>query len=396
MKKNKNIIQITIILFFLITGISNSFAMDESSPVFPIVTGIVMDQESRDMIKNTYSPVQRFDNSNIPPAPDYWNNECWAALPLRNDDADFAPKNTAYSENQKNALCDVFYIHPTGYTSKDFWNSPWDDKNAENLTAAMMICKASVFNAACKVYAPRYRQATFYSFFDDNDTSGIKAIEVAYGDVLNAFNYYIKYFNQGRPFILAGHSQGSLHAMRLLQDEIIGKPLQKKLVAAYIVGFSLTDNIQGIKASTSSTDTGTIIGWNTYTKNADPRVFTQDIVTYINGSYQKIKGQKLIEINPLSWLLNGPFVDASKNPGSLATGPSYSDFPLLVPGICSADASGNVLRINKITVSGFGGNDPKLPVMNEYYGDYHTYDYQLFYESIRKNVIDRVNAFINQ
>ena len=62
------------------------------------------------------------------------------------------------------------------------------------------------------------------------------AFELAYSDVLRAFDYYLAHENHGRPFILASHSQGSLHALRLIQERLAGKPLQKQLVAAYLIG----------------------------------------------------------------------------------------------------------------------------------------------------------------
>ncbi|MBU0605177.1 MAG: DUF3089 domain-containing protein, partial [Candidatus Omnitrophica bacterium] len=205
----------------------------------------------------------------------------------------------------------------------------------------------------------------------------------------------VKFYNQGRPFILAGHSQGSLHGSRLLQEQIIGKPIMNRMVSAYLIGGTTPEKIPGIQPSRSATDTGVLIGWNTYTKEGDPAIFTNGIIGWINGSYTKMGGRPLIQVNPLSWELNGPEVSSSQNPGSLPFLPGSAGAPLLVSAVCGANASGRVLIINKPEVPGFAISEVgDMPVLNAKYGDYHSFDYTLFYESIRKNAGDRVKAFL--
>ncbi len=359
-----------------------------------VATGANLSGEAREKIDRA-KPASTFETQALSQPPDYGSGNSWAALPDRSDSADFSPANTKYPESQALAAADVFFIHPTtAVTARDNWNIPIDDAAAVRDLDNILIFCASAFNSAAKIYAPRYREAAFYAFFDDKTDSGVKAVELAYHDIERAFLYYIKYYNKGRPFILAGHSQGSIHGYRLLQEKITGTPLMDRMIAAYLVGGAIPENTPGIPPSRSATDTGVIIGWNTYTKEGDPGIFTDGIIGWIGGAYTKMGGRPLLRTNPLSWELNGPEVPSSRNPGSLSIPQDRDEKPLLVPAVCGADASGKVIIINKPTAGRF--TFPELgdmPVFNDRYGDYHDFDYQLFYESIRKNAVDRIRKF---
>ena len=178
--------------------------------------------------------------------------------------------------------------------------------------------------------------------------------------------------------------------------EIVGTSIQSKLVAAYLIGMAIPNNLPGIEPSRSATDTGVYINWNSLTAGADPRFFTEDIVIWVGNAYRKSKGISILQVNPLSWLINGDKVAASNNPGSLPSDPG-NNLRSLIKGVTSADATGNFLTIEKPAVAAdFPDDGPDAPLLNAYYGDYHNYDYQLFYESIRKNAIDRVNAYLTK
>ena len=363
-----------------------------------IITGGSLSTADRRIIE-TIKPAFTFDEKAAVPAPDYSLSGSWAAHPNVIDEADKFPANTAYPGAQAQAAADVFFVHPTTSISTDHWNTPIDDKKAmEGVSVELSGCAGS-FNAAAKIYAPRYRQATLYAFFDDKSSSGLKALELAYSDIDRAFRYYIKHFNNGRPFMLAGHSQGSIHCIRLLQEKIIGTPVQGRLVAAYLIGGTVLRNTPGIEPSRSPNDTGTLIGWNSYTRAGNPDFFTKSGITWLGGSYRRVDGRPLLEVNPLSWQLGGGPVAPGKNPGSLPMVIDKADpgkIPALVRGVCGADASGKVLIINKPEGPGFESADRTLSIFNAWSGDYHNYDYRLFYESIRKNAVDRVRHFIRK
>ena len=161
-------------------------------------------------------PNHAFSDVPSPAPPDYANPAHWAALPERDDLADTLAVGA--TDLQATAAVDVFFVHPTTFVSADAWNQSLDDTTTNETTDRMVMQgQASVFNACCRIYAPRYRQATLAAFFVEVD-SAAQALDLAYSDVVAAFRYYLATFNHGRPFVLAGHSQGSRHLDFLLAE----------------------------------------------------------------------------------------------------------------------------------------------------------------------------------
>ena len=155
-------------------------AFAQASPkASSVVTGANLSGPARAIV-DRQRPASTFGTQKLPPEPDYRSGASWAALPDIPDGADLVPANTAYPEAQARAAADVFFIHPTTESgARDNWNIPIDDAaSARDLDYILGSC-AGVFNAAAKVYAPRYRQAALYAFFDDRTDSGIKAVELA-------------------------------------------------------------------------------------------------------------------------------------------------------------------------------------------------------------------------
>lgn len=131
-------------------------------------------------------------------------------------------------------------MHPTSYIGP-LWNAPIDDPrlNADTDRVATRI-QASAFNACCAVYAPRYRQANGTAFTHPTEDSR-RALDVAYGDVREAFHRFLGRRDAARPFLLASHSQGSVLAYRLLREEIAPTALRERLLAAWLIGAPLTE-----------------------------------------------------------------------------------------------------------------------------------------------------------
>ncbi len=125
--------------------------------------------------------------------------------------------------------------------------------------------------------------------------------------VSEAFLYYLEELNEGRPFILAGHSQGS-HALLLLMEELFSDPeLQKNLVAAYLPGYSVTEqdliDYPHLRFAAGEDDTGVIISWNTEGE-------------YVQGNNPVVLSDALV-INPLNWKTDDEFVSRIKNRGAV-------------------------------------------------------------------------------
>ena len=169
---------------------------------------------------------------------DYSNLNYWAAHPFKKDPSDEVPLHLANEPGD--TLADVFFIHPTTYTEKNRlmgWNADIDNAELNKKTDnSAILFQASVFNKYCRVFAPRYRQANLQAFFTSDKQKAESVLDTAYEDVKAAFIFYMNTYNQGRPVIIAGHSQGTTHAGKLLKEFFEGKPLQKQLVCAYSIG----------------------------------------------------------------------------------------------------------------------------------------------------------------
>lgn len=336
-------------------------------------------------------PDHDFSPALAPPVPDYRQDDAWAALPERPDNADQSPAGVA--DEQANAQADVFFVHPTTYFKKDEWNAPYTEAGEGPMSVdnGTMRGQASVFNGCCRVFAPRYRQATLYSFLAFNDNSA-KALDLAYQDVAAAFDNFIKERNNAKPFIIASHSQGSYHAMRLVQERLAGTNLMDRLVAVYAVGGPVPEHFvpETLPPCDDARRVKCIIGWNTVSAIAksDPRRDERALV-WLDGEYRPIAGRPLLCTNPLDWTVGGA-AGADKNLGALPGGQDPDFLSAPSPHVTGAACKSGYLVIDaKGEIEGF-----KSRLTNK--GSYHIYDYNLFYMNIRGNAVDRVRAFLEQ
>ena len=161
--------------------------------------------------------------------PDYSNLNYWAAHPEKYDPSDSMPKKLKKSY-KPDTTADVFFLYPTSFLDKDFqsgWNARIDDEIINRKTdQTAVLYQASIFNSAGRVFAPRYRQANYYCYFTHDTAAALAAFDLAYTDIKAAFQYYLDHYNNGRPIIIASHSQGTTHAKRLMREFFDGKPLQ--------------------------------------------------------------------------------------------------------------------------------------------------------------------------
>lgn len=335
-------------------------------------------------------PAKPFASYKAPPAPNYADKESWAVWPGRASPADQIPPGID-GTMAKNPKADVFFIHPTTFLSNSSWNAKYDegDFTGTQIEQAVLRYQVSAFNGCCRMYAPRYRQATLSAFLNPGSDAN-KSFDLAYSDVVRAFDYYMANANKGRPFILASHSQGSLHAIRLLQERIIGRPdVRKRLVAAYVVGASLPETIEytGLPVCNSATQTGCIVDWNSATGLTVLALGRRQMITYSDGKYQLVGNKTWLCVNPLSWDRN-TVSPASENKSALPIVDHGEALPRVMTGITGARCERGRLVIKIPLGKRKGFKDPLT-----FFGSYHNQDYSLFYGSIRQNAIDRVNAF---
>lgn len=322
-------------------------------------------------------PGKDFGQYKNPTAPDYAQESSWAALPTRRDSADAVPRNTPFKNQQATAAADVFFVHPTTYYWRKQWNASLSNDRVNQFTDDDVIRnQASAFNAAARVYAPRYRQATLYAFFGDPEQqkasqNGRLALDLAYDDVKSAFTYYLAHYNQGRPLIIAGHSQGTVHATRLLHDFFDSDPkLRRRLVAAYLIGFKVErTEYQTLRPCADSTQTGCYVAWNTVAWGNDYPPF-----------------QDGVAVNPLTWTL-----DTLAAPASLNRGGVGQDFNRLDVGVVDAKIHRGLLWVHPPKPSGY----PRflIPGQPQLWHSFHIADYGLFYANIRQNAVTRVRAW---
>ena len=209
-----------------------------------------------------------------PAPPNYSDLKYWAASPHKTDASDQIP--LFLKDEKREFLADVFFIHPTIYDNDSdtaSWNAWLNDEKVNTETDnTTILLQASVFNGSCRVFAPRYRQANMEVFYKMGTPKATDAFDLAYSDVKAAFLYFLKNENNNRPIVIAGHSQGALHAKRLLQEFFDGTTLQKQLVCAYIPGYWIKiEDFKSIPIGNNPVQTGCFVTWRTWIKGEVPK-----------------------------------------------------------------------------------------------------------------------------
>ncbi|ALH82858.1 DUF3089 domain-containing protein [Sphingopyxis macrogoltabida] len=339
---------------------------------------------TKSLIESSRKPDAPFAQTKAPPAPDYAQMGAWFALPGANGLERSAPPGfTAIDERV--APADVFFIHPTMYLKNDVWNAPYDVEGAYN--GPVLLAQLSAFNGCCLLYAPHYRQASLAGLANGD------AVAFAYADVARAFRYYIEHYNRGRPFIIASHSQGTGHAVRLLQEAIVGTPLQDRLVAAYTIGAYTPASFAsiGLPTCNDARQTGCVMSWNASQEDRTAAsMLTKDVDFWWQGKRVKSTAPAIC-VNPLTWTEKGT-ANASANKGSLPfpEAPYPEQAAALAPlekGLTGARCNDMLLDVD------VAWRSPFRDTLSWLYGSYHRNDYGLFYASIRANAIDRVASW---
>lgn len=146
---------------------------------------------------------------------DYSNKDHWLILPEHNETI----LQPYISDSSLISYADVFYLYPTVFTDKKNkdWNISIDDEEQQTKAIRVTRLQSSAWAESGRMFVPYYTQANIRSY-TALESGGRKALLKAYKDVKEAFSYYLKNYNNGRPIIIAGHSQGSTHGMLLLKD----------------------------------------------------------------------------------------------------------------------------------------------------------------------------------
>ena len=302
-------------------------------------------------------------------APDYSQEDCWLSFPEISKDVD------------------TFYIYSTQFMGKEK-----DDPNFAPLDNPEMVIgahgeyvtNASAYEDSTNVFSPYYRQASMRYAGEVREKTGSidDAISgIPYEDISAALDYYFENCNNGRPFIIAAHSQGSGLAKYVLKNYFKEHPeYYERMVAAYLIGFSVTkEDLEAnphMKFATGETDTGVIVSWNTEgPKNVEEKA--HNVVVLPNA----------ISINPLNWKLDETYAPASENLGSLVLNEETGEYEIRDIG---ADAQVVLDRGVVVTNADFAPSE-----MTDYFGpdSFHEDEYQIYFNNIKDNVAKRIAAY---
>jgi hypothetical protein len=210
--------------------------------------------------------------------------------------------------------------------------------------------------------------------YKDN-INGLKAFDFAYQDVENAFKHYLKNFNNGNRIVLAGHSQGTHHLQKLLNEYILlNDSILKKIELCYFVGDVFIENFatDGYPICESPTDLNCYLSWNSFPYGT---------------SYPHKKNDFVSTTNPITWRNNEAASLYNMHKGIL-----FNNYKIM--------RGGNKLKQEKILSAKVDNgllwveieNFPLFSLYNKFLkGNYHALDYNLFWMNIRENFYLRMH-----
>ena len=337
------------------------------------------------MMRAALVPSAAFEPLPGVPSARYADAKMWVARPDKpGNPARWTPAGHQPAADPQAAL---FFLHPTSYLDRSRWNAPLDDAVANERAALFLRGQASAFNESAAIWAPRYRQATFGAFLTTQGEAQ-QALDLAYGDVTAAFDEFLREIGPDRPIILAGHSQGALHLMRLLQSRVAGQPIARRIVAAYVVGWPISRTADlpalGLPECANADQSGCILSWQSFAEPADPSLIleTFDASTGLTGAARR--GTAIVCTNPITGS-PGANAPASANRGTLFP---TADFKTarIGAGQVGARCSGR----------GFILIGPPPTDIGQYVlpgNNYHVFDYSLFWANVRADAARRLVNF---
>jgi pimeloyl-ACP methyl ester carboxylesterase len=217
---------------------------------------------------------------------DYGDGKSWLCRPGREDACTVDISTTVVAANgtlttetftaNPNAPIDCFYLYPT--VSLDATGN--SDMNPGPEEKGVVRTQLARFASQCRVFAPMYRQFTLVALRAATTGKPIASDRtLAYADVLDAWQHYLANDNKGRGVVLIGHSQGSGMLAQLIRNEIDGKPVQKQLVSALLLGSNIAvpagkdvgGAFQHVPLCRSASQTGCVISYVTFRSNIPPR-----------------------------------------------------------------------------------------------------------------------------
>ena len=354
--------------------------------VLAIAAGIAMAFWSKELTELAFVPRADFEEQDALTLSAYEDPDMWLSRPGMgsSDPARFLPEG--YVDDGAPSPAAVFFIHPTSFVGTDRWNARLDDPQARQGAELFVRALASPFNRSVDLWAPAYRQAAVGSFMTEKP-EGQRAIQLAYRDVRDAFDYFVESIDADTPIVLAGHSQGALHLMRLMSERVAGTPLASRVVAVYPIGWpvSTTNDLpeMGLPACATPDQAGCVMSWSTFAEPAEPDDILDAFATATGLNGQRNAGTAILCSNPLTGGIGGA-APPTANRGTLVPNEALTG-GRLVGGVVGARCDDRgLLLINEPPPMG----SAVLPGNN-----YHVYDIPLFWANLREDVTRRTRAF---
>lgn len=297
---------------------------------------------------------------------------------------DYSDKNNWLKQPEATKAVDCFYVYPTEYVDDSEEAKTFADINEPMMreTAPLTyLVQGAAFEEVANVFAPYYRQLNMVAAVSMTHEEMEEAFaSTPKKDIFAALDYYFENLNGGRPFILAGHSQGSAIQKLVLAEYMKAHPeYLKRMIAAYVIGYSITEDYlkanPHLKFAEGADDTGVIISWNTESAANE-------------GQNNGVVLPGAISINPINWKRDSTYASAEENLGGYLF--NYEKEQLeVVPH--AADARVNVKRGVVVTTTKNATPVTGTTVFGP--GSFHENDYDLYFNNIKANVAARVAAY---
>lgn len=310
----------------------------------------------------------------------------------RDRNADILPEEPDYSRNDMwymtdgmtpDKEADVFYVTPTCVWS-------WQDSAGNTIyymdvenpqqraaTDASAMLGHELFRKSCNFFSPYYRQITMECWFGTDEEIERRYAE-AHRDVVNAFRYYMENINGGRPFFLAGHSQGAKAVIRLI-EETLTEEEYSRLVAAYAFGYEISrdelDSYPLLKPASGARDLGVTVCYNSVSSpEAISPAFKDNVVC----------------INPVNWKTDSTYAPASENRGSVFFGTEGQSDTLF-----NTVGARLLPQEHVIQIDGLDDDEYFIPSIGSIFpkGNYHVQEINLYFLNLQKNIADRLDSY---
>lgn len=333
------------------------------------------------------------------------NSENYPIIPLLAEEEalDYSKDdNWMYKQVDGGHEVDLVYFYPTVGVYPNYMAICKPDDEMKRSAKLAFDETGSCFASYTNVFAPYYTQlppnftikeaAEYLSKYKINPSILTKGyLEVltythVRTDVYAAMDYYFEHFNNGRPFVLAGHSQGSAACQIILSEYMKVHPeYLSRMVVTYSGGFSTSKDYleqnPHLKYASGEIDTGVIVSWNVEAPGASGFGFGLQ--------------QNSICINPLNWKLDSTYASSELNKGMLKYHQWLHNWEIVHENLADA-----VIDLDRGTILTSIDDPVNFPFLENYNvaGDksYHTFDYAFYYVNLKENCKKRIEAFLGR